>query len=190
MKNFLNKRFIIIITASVVLLFGIYIVGKMGKIEDKGGAPVDWAQSQDQGNEQDTTSFEELSGFYANDAHGFSFRYPKDFEANEFTTEEGGIVIVVGKKGGEEEFQILASPFDESGPLTQERITQDIPEIVIEQPIQVIIAGETAILFWSNDSVLGKTREVWFTHGMTLYQVSSAATLDATLSRVMATWEF
>lgn len=189
MKNFFRKYFIITL-ACIMVLSGIYIMRRMWHVRDEKKYPADWIELQHKNDKPREALFNDLSGFYTNDAYGFSLRYPTNFEINELSTETGDMVILVQKKGEQEEFQILISSFEEEGPLIQERIKQDIPGIMIEQPLGIMISGIPALLFWSDDSVLGRTREVWFIHRRMLYQISSRAAFDETLSRIMATWRF
>lgn len=141
-----------------------------------------------------------LLNIYTNPDYGFSFNYPEGLQISEFG-EEQGRVILVGDK-----FQIYVSAFDEPGPLTPERIREDLPNIVIENPQVVTLGGKTsdvggktsdveernvtALVFFGRDPSLGKTREVWFAYSGYLYQVSSLAEFDAQLSKILKTWQF
>jgi hypothetical protein len=52
----------------------------------------------------------------------------------------------------------------------------------------VIGDGKRVIIFISNDPILGKMREVWFTHGQYLYQITADIGLDVELSGMMNTF--
>ena len=107
--------------------------------------------------------------------------------------EDTGETILVQKFGGSDSFQIFVLPWDESeyAVITKERIRQDVPDMVIEEPEEAILAdGTHALLFWSEERGVGKTREVWVIHKNFLYQISALAQFDSLLAQVMGTWKF
>ncbi|KKT15095.1 MAG: hypothetical protein UV94_C0003G0026 [Parcubacteria group bacterium GW2011_GWC1_43_30] len=136
---------------------------------------------------------------YAHPELPFAFAYPKDLTLSTFADGEAEIVLLKGKEP-EKEVQIVIRAFDESGPLTVERIQRDVPEMVIDEPQNVLIgsAQVPALLFWSEGGSAGRTREVWFIYpersrgvqGAYLYQVTASAEMDETLAKMMETWRF
>jgi hypothetical protein len=129
---------------------------------------------------------------YAHPRLPFSFVYPKGLRVSSFVEVNGSEVLVFEGDGKRTGFQISVFAYDESGPLTPKRIHRDLPSIIIQEP-QTALIGEpqtSALIFWSHDAVVGRTREVWFIHGGMLYQVSSYAEFDPMLVRVMGTWRF
>ena len=89
-------------------------------------------------------------------------------------------------------FQIFIIPFDEEGPLAPERIRQDLPEMLIQNPQNVIIGKDNirALIFFSQEPGFGRTREIWFVRNGYLYQAMTYAELDALIGQVMESWEF
>lgn len=130
----------------------------------------------------------ELSETYSNTDYGFSFKHPKEFTVTAF--EEGSGTIVYLQKGGQDGFQIYITAFNETGPITVERVRQDLPTIVIESPQQVVIGGEEAFVFISSDDSIGQTREVWFVHGGYLYQITAPLSFDRDAASMMTTLQF
>lgn len=121
----------------------------------------------------------------------FAFAYPKELTVTELTEENGNEAVVL--EGGEKQgFQIRFFSFDEEGPLTVERIREDIPDVVIDDPQAALITAARlpALLFWSQDSVLGKTRELWFIHDGYFYQLTTFPEFDTTLAGIMERWTF
>jgi hypothetical protein len=140
---------------------------------------------------------------YAHPRYGFSFEFPEEFIIQTYT-EAAGETIVVQKENNNElpvedkvGLQIYITAFNEEEVLTAERILQDVPGAVIENPQHVIINplapanGEvTALLFWSEDPAVGRTREIWFTDNNYLYEVTAYAHVDEWLARVISSWRF
>ena len=132
---------------------------------------------------------------FSDPRYGFSLDHPASWRHSNVQDDEyGGEVFLFEGPGAGEGFQIFLSPFDEPlDVLTPERIREDVPAIAIENP-QVVVVGQggqfRALIFFSNDESLGRTREVWFIHEGYLYQLTVPAGRDAEIARVMGTWEF
>ena len=85
---------------------------------------------------------------YAHPELPFAFAYPKDLTLSTFADGEAEIVLLKGKEP-EKEVQIVIRAFDESGPLTVERIQRDVPEMVIDEPQNVLIGSAQVPRFCS-----------------------------------------
>lgn len=134
---------------------------------------------------------------YVDPSHPFSFEFPATLAPTTHMDETGGAMLVfesIANVGSTESFQIFITPFDEELPvITPERIYKDIPTMVITDPQEVILGDDPtkrALIFFSDDPLLGKTREVWIVHNMMLYQITARAETDALLADIMKTWEF
>ena len=188
-----KKTIIIILIAVIVIVAGIFIFLNNKKSpqpigEDKTGNEII-------GNEPTftITPSEENSenNVYIDSQYNFSFQYPKDFTATKFKEGEDGDTILIQQKDGKNGFQIFIASFDEPGPLTKERILQDLPEMKItEAENRVLKNGIPALIFFSEETSLGKTREIWFIQNGYLYQVSTTAALDSLVAQIVATWKF
>jgi hypothetical protein len=121
---------------------------------------------------------------------GFSFNYPAGFSLNLLPDEDGGEVILVQNQDRTLGFQIFSLPFDEKGPLTQERIQRDVPDIVMAQVAPISISGnDSGITFVSNDTGI-ENREVWFIYEGRLYQILTSVNTQNLLEEVLNTWRF
>lgn len=129
------------------------------------------------------------SSRYTHSAYGFSFDYPEGLTVSSFEEGGGEVILAEGKAAGGG-FQIYITPFDEPGPITAERIRQDLPDMIIHDPQRAAIGGADALIFFSEDPSLGKLREAWFSRGGYLYQVTAPAAFDGELSKIMATFAF
>jgi hypothetical protein len=151
-------------------------------------------------------SNQETSERYENDKYGFSFIKNTDFNVTSFPENGGDMFLINGSK--EKTFQIFVLPFDETTEeyamhggtlhttITPERILRDLPQMKIEDPKEIEINGIPALLFWSEEESIGKTREVWMVHpsepylyGNYLYQVVADAENDSYLSNLMGTFK-
>lgn len=131
---------------------------------------------------------------YKNKTFGFSFRYPDGFGITEFSDDKGDVVLA---EGGGKSFQILINIFDEPGPLTPDRIKQDLPQIAMRNVQLYKIGGAQAVVFESEDSAVGQTFEAWFVwpeipypNGNYLYRIASLADFKPQLKEVINTWRF
>lgn len=136
---------------------------------------------------------------YTNPDYQFSILFSEGFRAHAFKDEnsggdiilleqdfrQNGIVTSLEEKPG---LQIFITPFDEEGPITVERILEDVPDMIIDDAKDAIIGGNKihALIFFSKEESLEKTREVWFVHNAHLYQISALAKFDTWLAGVLA----
>ena len=147
--------------------------------------------------------------------YNFSVEYPDTFITEAFQEVEGGETIVfqtpeadpstdstsslqASSGQGKNGFQIFIIPFGEDEVITRERILEDIPFVTIDEPQEVVIGDPSAssgqeiraLLFWSEDPSVGRTRAVWFVHDGNLYEITTYAHLDSWLANVLSSWKF
>ncbi len=127
--------------------------------------------------------------------YNFSFNYPSEFKTSNFN-EGGGEQILFNSINGDW-FQIYITPWDEEETITSERIKKDLPSMVINSPQNAILGprqkdgvGPHALIFFSKDSSLGETREVWYVMNGSLYQITTYKRLDAMIGKVLSTLVF
>jgi len=138
-----------------------------------------------------TESDNPKNNLYIDSQYGFLFQYPKGFTVTKFSETEDSNTILIQKKETNQGFQIFISSFDEPGPLTKERILKDLPDLVIKNPEQRVLKnGAVALIFFSEESSIGETREIWFINNGFLYQVSTRKELDNLTAQMFKTWEF
>jgi hypothetical protein len=140
----------------------------------------------------DTDPVGPLSETYTHAELGFSFRYPGSFRVSEIPQADGTeIVLVEDPVHARQGLQVFTMPYDEDGPITPERIREDAPDIGMENAHPFDVAGERGLSFVQlQDPALGKTYEVWFAHGGTLYETATYAERAADLNAILATWQF
>jgi hypothetical protein len=131
-----------------------------------------------------------VAGKYNNSFYGFSFDYPEKFKVTEFGDEDNKTILIKDANDNFK-FQIIVSYFDEPGPLTKERILQDLPDLKMENVQQKTLKnGDSVLIFLSDSSNSEKTREVWLIYNEYLYQVSALQSFDNELNKILATWRF
>lgn len=143
------------------------------------------------------TKMNSLSGpaemqIFNSEDNSFEFSYPKDLKVTETALEgvEGGKRILVESAEAKKGFEITSLPFDEAGPLTQERILQDVPDMEMNN-VKNISVGEniSALSFESVDENLGKTFEIWFVSGGNLFEARTYIEYAQTMGEIMKTWK-
>jgi hypothetical protein len=182
----MKKIFIPVIIAAII---GIVLYAVNSEKTPKVAAPVEEKIPTD------TIAPAEMSKTYADEEYKFSFKYPEAFTVNTIPNDmpdQSGKLIVVQNSTGQG-FQMSITPTDgEVTVLTPERIHQDLPDLAIHEPQEVIIGdGGKGLAFISdNETFSGGSREVWFVYGGAFYQISTYKRYDPFLQAVLQTWEF
>lgn len=86
-------------------------------------------------------------------------------------------------------FQLFIVPYGEKE-ISAERFQMDIPSGVMSEIKDVVIGGVPGIKFWSTNTNIGETREVWFIHHGFLYEVTTPRESDGWLQSILKTWRF
>lgn len=125
---------------------------------------------------------------YRSTRYNFSLFHPADLAVQEFD-EGGGAQTIAFESEEGVGFQIFIVPYTQSQ-ITEERFRKDAPSGVMREPVEVLIDGARATLFFSEHALLGETREVWFIKNSFLFEVTTYKALDEWLAEIMATWKF
>lgn len=104
------------------------------------------------------------------------------------TSPDDGIYTIEDQTGTG--MQISITAFDEPGPITEERIRQDLPDAVIDEPGQAKLDGELSFIFYGFDEDMGDTFEVWAVHGGKLYQIMGAKEQEKEIETILNTWKW
>lgn len=126
---------------------------------------------------------------YRSAAYRFSLFYPSELSVKERAEGGGATTVTFQNIEKAEGFQIFIVPYGEPQ-VSAKRFKQDVPSGVRESLTPITVDGATGAAFFSENAALGATREVWFTHGGFLYEVTTLAPLDAWLAVIMRTWKF
>ena len=126
---------------------------------------------------------------YKSAAYRFSLFYPQELSVSEYAEGGGATTVTFQNIEKAQGFQIFVTPY-EGTQVSAQRFKQDVPSGVRESLTPVKVDGATGAAFVSKNAALGATREVWFTHGGFLYEVTTLAPLDAWLDGIMQSWRF
>jgi|SRR3989344_5979613 len=199
-----KQKFIAIIVVLIAVAAGAYLLFSRGNLKSlnlemfKLGNPTGNTNESPKPSEEASANLTET---YTSPDYGFSFKYPKGFNATELDDDSGHTVLVQPSASDQKsyeveprkEFQIYITPFDEAEPLTGARILQDLPPSEVIDPKDVLI-GEgkaiNAVIFLSTNSSFGKTREIWFIHGENLYQITTYDGQDNFIGPILETFKF
>ena len=129
---------------------------------------------------------------YTNTVYGFSLRMPAAFTATEGAAiDPNASTTILLQNSAGDGVQINISPWDEpASALTPARITKDTG-LTVTDPQPISLSGATGLTFESdNPAFNGAAGEAWFIAGGNIYQMSTYATDDALLKRLLASWAF
>lgn len=140
----------------------------------------------------------DLTQTYTDDTYHLSFKYPEGYAVTSFPDPQDGNanVIVIQNSSTTVGFQMRVAPIDEEiSVLTVERIRQDLPDLIINNPQDVILGDGAAagkgVAFTSDDPAFGgASREVWFIFNHNLYQIRTYAAYDPLIQAVLGSWMF
>ncbi len=137
---------------------------------------------------QTTQANAEMRG-YQNAKFKFSLLYPQAMQVREYVERDGALSVTFDNETSGEGFQIYVTPYKEKQ-ITEARFKLDQPSGVYKEPVDVVVDGTRATMFFGHNSIMGETREVWFIRGGYLYEVATYKQLDTWLGSIMQTWKF
>jgi hypothetical protein len=176
----------IAIIAVIAILVGGYLYTRSDSAKDSTGALQSSSAPLSQADLTPAQS-------YRNDTYSFSFKYPKNFAVRKIAGEGSDTILVEDEADTRQAFQIVIQPMDEDiAQLDEARIRKDLPDLMINEPSEVLIgAGGKGLAFLSdNESFGGASREIWFVYKRNFYQISSYKANDPLIQAVLGTWMF
>ena len=129
-----------------------------------------------------------IRGSAEGDSKYFTLRVPDGYRAHSQLNDEEELITIENGEGAG--LQIFVTPFDEPGPITEERIREDLPEAEIYEPGLAKLDGEMSFLFYGFDEDLGETFEVWAVHKGKLFQIMSAKVDESLVEKTLDTWKW
>src|SRR3989338_675247 len=118
----------------------------------------------------------------------FSLFYPNDLKFKEYQGGSDTTVVFENSKTGKG-FQIFVKPYEHEQ-ISLDQLKMDLSSGIVKDPVDISVDGVGATMFYSQNSAIGDTREVWFVKNGFLYEVTTYKELDAWLSSIMQTWKF
>lgn len=185
-KAYRMRRLLIVVALLVVLAaaagYGTY----------KFFAGIDWGDVVEGSIVKDSTYREVPPGYfeYRTVSYHFSILFPEYMEVKEYGGNGDSLTVTFKEPEGEQRgFQIFATPYNDPV-VGGERFTMDNPSGIYKEPQDVTIAGVRATIFYSANTQMGETREVWFIRNGMLYEVNAKRELDEWLAGHMKSWMF
>lgn len=126
---------------------------------------------------------------YRSEHYRFSLLYPDFLSVKEYDEGAGARTISFESLEQSRGFQIFVVPYA-GNQVSEAQFKKDIPSGVRKDLKDIMVAGATGAAFYSDSSLLGETREVWFIHGGYLYEVTTFKELDTWLDSILQTWMF
>lgn len=126
---------------------------------------------------------------YTNNKYGFSLAYPKELSVKEFDEGGGAINVSFQNVSSGQGFQIFIVPYAEKT-ISKEQFLKDAPSGVRKGAKVIHLDGVPAESFYSEQSLLGETKEVWSLHGGYLYEITTYKDLDSWLLGILGGWKF
>jgi len=126
---------------------------------------------------------------FKSERYSFSLLYPEAMIVKEFDEGGGASSFTFEDIKGSQGFQIFIAPYSGSQ-VSPERFKQDIPSSIRKEPKDFQVDGVVATAFYSEDQLLGETREIWFIHEGYLFELTTLKLLENLLSEVVGTWQF
>ena len=127
---------------------------------------------------------------YTHPEFGFTISAPDGFTAGSFPEGENGNITLIQNSANKYGMQIFVRPFEEESVLTVARIREEIPDMKIENPIEVKVGEVPAVAFYTLSDSGQRTREIWFTQNKNLFQISANAEYDNITGSIMENWKW
>jgi len=128
---------------------------------------------------------------YTNKKYNFKLKHPSDLEVKEFDEGGGASLIVFEKEYANSVagFQMFILPYN-AKEITRERFLLDVPSGVQKDMKYIDIEGVNVGIFYSEDSLLGETVEIWFINNGYLYEITAPKSLDTWVTDIVKTLHF
>ena len=126
---------------------------------------------------------------YRNTSYGFTFLHPSTLTVSSFDEGSGARTITLQNTVDVQGFQIFIVPY-EGAQISMARFRADEPSGVMERPVNILVGGTQATMFFSTDAALGDTIEVWLIKNGYLFEITAPKSLDVWLAHIMQTWQF
>lgn len=126
---------------------------------------------------------------YVNKAFHFSLLFPKNLVAKEYQEQNSAMTASFQDPTTNQGFEVYATPYTGTQ-IDATRFKLDEPSGTFLQPVDVVVGGARATMFFGKNGVMGDTREVWFIRGGFLYEVTTYKQLDSWLAGIMQRWQF
>lgn len=119
----------------------------------------------------------------------YAFNYSQEFKVSLTSISSTEEVTTIENADGSG-FQIFSMLWDESEPITPERIWEDEPDAEITDPKNADLDGIKALVFYGYNGDIGETFEVWTVRNGKLFQITGPKTAEKLITETLETWEW
>lgn len=199
MKNLILNTLIVLIIAGIG--YGFWYIYKVnnGDFDNRNlfftednetfeRADIDEKISQEVSN--DFSKAKRAGDRYVNEKYGFSFIKPSGYNVGFFPHSSETEIVLLQNDKKEVGAQIALSYFDETGPLTAQRIRQELPDLPMDAVTTIKVAGTEGVSFLSRTDAFGNSSEIWFIRNNLLFQMTTYESQTVLLAELAETLEF
>lgn len=126
---------------------------------------------------------------YRNVPYRFKLYFPEDLSVKEYRERGNALTVTFRSPEQNKGFQVFAIPYSESQ-ISETRFRMDEPSGIRLEETPILIDNQPATMFFSENGLMGKTREVWAIKNRFLYEVTTYKAQDAWLAGLMTYWKF
>lgn len=122
----------------------------------------------------------------------FNFIYPEGFTVNVAKENDDTDIVTLNKPGTDIGLQVRVIDAKEAVAITEEKIITDIPDMLVSDGVPVAINGKGKGLMFVSDNkdFGGNSREIWFSKGNFVYQMSMKMDYDNLAKMLLNEWKF
>jgi hypothetical protein len=196
MRDRVSRYKVVLIFVGIVLLAGLFVLVQKHAASLSPSAPLgaftavdDASTSAPASNISDAVQPPPNTKEFQSNIYHFSLYYPDDLSATKQPGADGSMVVLFEDPSSGRGFDIFIAPYDQPK-ITQATFLMDEPSGVMNDPQNITIDGAPATEFFSTNTAIGASREIWFLHGGFLYEITTPQSLDSWLLQIMETWQF
>lgn len=122
----------------------------------------------------------------------FSFTYPEGFTVNVIKEDDNIDILTLNKSSTDIGLQVRIIDAKEAVAITEDKIVADVPDMLVNEGVAVAINSKGKGLMFVSDSedFGGNSREVWFSKGNFVYQLSAKMEYDDLAKTILNSWKF
>jgi len=134
---------------------------------------------------------------YQNPELGLSFDYPDNFTSQQFSQDDGLVIVIQGVDGNNG-FQAVVAPYEEEEKLSLDLIKSFAEDLTVKDEKEIALGEKDEIQAFSftlkdpseEEEDPATFQEVWFVRNGKLYQISSDAEFEDHMQKILQSFKF